>query len=633
MAIKYLNNITLEQNELQSAVIHPLGTAPSGVEGQVYYNTGSNKLFAHNGSNWYSVNGDVESVVSGDSNKLTVSGTDTITINAVTAAVTNGSVNLVTGDHVYDFVIAQGYIDDAGVESIIAGTGISVSGATGDVTITNSDRGSSQNIFKNVAVSGQSTVVADTNNDTLTFAEGSNVTITATAATDTITISASDTNDNTLYNFNLGAVAANATTLTLDASSGDDDTVKFEGTTNEIEITTPATGDAGTVKIGLPSDVTIGNNLTVTGDLTVSGTTTTVNTETINLADNIITLNSNETGTPSQDGGIEIERGTSANVDLIWDEGTDRWTFTNDGTTYYNIPLSTEYNNYTHPTYAGDDIDVDTGALTGATVVSDIDINVSTDGLGHVTDANAAISTRTLTLADLGFTGDANANEYVHPTHAGDDINIDSGPLTGATVISDLDFNVTTDNLGHVTDANATIATRNLTASDVGAQPAGTYNTIIGTDTDYTQSGVNILKSVTMTDGVITAFTSGDMQSASTAQKGVVELATNTETAAGSSSTLAVTPAGLASVISGGTLGTANHITASVGNGADTSLTVNHNFGLTDANKVMVQLVEVSTGATVFAEVTNRATNSVDFEFTTAPSSGQYLALFTKMEY
>jgi len=126
---------------------------------------------------------------------------------------------------------------------------------------------------------------------------------------------------------------------------------------------------------------------------------------------------------------------------------------------------------YNHPTYAGDDFSVDTGALTGATVVSDIDINVTTDGIGHVTDANGVISTRTLTLANLGYTGATNANNYTytHPTFAGDDINLDTGPLSGATVISDLDFNVTTDTNGHVTDANATVATRNLTAANIGA--------------------------------------------------------------------------------------------------------------------------------------------------------------------
>ena len=80
---------------------------------------------------------------------------------------------------------------------LTAGSGISVSGSpitgSGSMTVTNSDRGSSQCIFKTIAVSGQSDIVADTNSDTLTFAEGTNVTITTNATSDTLTISSSAT--------------------------------------------------------------------------------------------------------------------------------------------------------------------------------------------------------------------------------------------------------------------------------------------------------------------------------------------------------------------------------------------------------------------------------------------------------
>jgi hypothetical protein len=100
-------------------------------------------------------------------------------------------------------------LTNAGVTSNVAGTGISVSGATGAVTITNSDRGSSQNIFKNIAVAGQTTVVADTNDDTLTLAAGSNVTITTDATTDTITITATDTN--TTYSAGTGITLTGTT--------------------------------------------------------------------------------------------------------------------------------------------------------------------------------------------------------------------------------------------------------------------------------------------------------------------------------------------------------------------------------------------------------------------------------------
>lgn len=66
-------------------------------------------------------------------------------------------------------------------------------------------------------------------------------------------------------------------------------------------------------------------NLVVSGNLTVSGTSTTVNTETIELADNTILLNSNESGTPSADAGLVVERGTSTNKALIWDESASSW--------------------------------------------------------------------------------------------------------------------------------------------------------------------------------------------------------------------------------------------------------------------------------------------------------------------
>ena len=73
--------------------------------------------------------------------------------------------------------------------------------------------------------------------------------------------------------------------------------------------------------------VTTTGNVIVGGNLTVSGTTTTVNTETIDLADNFINLNSNYTAaSPTQDAGITVNRGgTETDANLFWDEGVDRW--------------------------------------------------------------------------------------------------------------------------------------------------------------------------------------------------------------------------------------------------------------------------------------------------------------------
>jgi len=147
-----------------------------------------------------------------------------------------------------------------------------------------------------------------------------------------------------------------STTLTVDSDGALtqnvdllNDDLKIIGTANEIETAVTKSGTDVSLTIGLPNDVTIAGNLTLTGntikssggttaitlsgddvtiagDLTVSGTTTTINTETINLADNIILINSNFTGSsPTAQGGIEVERGTQTNAQLIWEEATDKW--------------------------------------------------------------------------------------------------------------------------------------------------------------------------------------------------------------------------------------------------------------------------------------------------------------------
>jgi uncharacterized protein (TIGR02145 family) len=60
--------------------------------------------------------------------------------------------------------------------------------------INNTDLGSAQNIFKTIAVSGQSNVTANQNSATLTLAAGANVTLTTNPGTSTVTVAATDTN-------------------------------------------------------------------------------------------------------------------------------------------------------------------------------------------------------------------------------------------------------------------------------------------------------------------------------------------------------------------------------------------------------------------------------------------------------
>ena len=114
--------------------------------------------------------------------------------------------------------------------------------------------------------------------------------------------------------------------LVFDNASGD----WLPASTFVGDVTGDLTGD-------ITGNTTIGGNAIITGDLTVNGTTTTINTTELEVQDNIIRLNIDEAGTPSQNAGIEVERGTSANVQIRWNESGDYWEITNDGSTYSQL--------------------------------------------------------------------------------------------------------------------------------------------------------------------------------------------------------------------------------------------------------------------------------------------------------
>jgi hypothetical protein len=77
----------------------------------------------------------------------------------------------------------------------------------------------------------------------------------------------------------------------------------------------------------------------VNGNLLVGGNTTQVTKTDLYVTDNLITVNKGETGSGVTLGraGLEVDRGSSANVQIIYNESSQKWQITNDGTIYYNI--------------------------------------------------------------------------------------------------------------------------------------------------------------------------------------------------------------------------------------------------------------------------------------------------------
>ena len=110
------------------------------------------------------------------------------------------------------------------------------------------------------------------------------------------------------------------------------DNVEFNKVTTET-----IDGDGTSITLDPSANGDNSGEVIIAGNLTVNGTTTSVNSNEVNIGDAIIVLNADETGTPSQDAGIEVERGTGANKVLKWNETDGAWDL--GGETMQNIEL------------------------------------------------------------------------------------------------------------------------------------------------------------------------------------------------------------------------------------------------------------------------------------------------------
>jgi hypothetical protein len=336
MAIAYLTNIDLNNNQLKGFKVDNQTSDPTGLagEGQLIYRTDTNELKYHTGSNtWETItvsSGTVTSVdISSSTGTITVGGgpiTDagTLTVNLPVTGVTAGSytsadITVDTYGRITSATSSGGgtmtswkigsttgtdqTVIDGQTVDVVGGTYISGSvGGTRTVTLdhdattrTDSTSTASSNSFavvNSVTTNGTGhvtgidvkTVTVPDNNTTslpiknsagtlqftstdvtgLRFTASGAASVVFTPASQLITISSTDTN--TTYTLPVSAGGSNSAIVTLDGSSGTDSSVTFEGTTDEIAVTeTIVSGTEGTIKIGLPDDVTIANDLTVDG--------------------------------------------------------------------------------------------------------------------------------------------------------------------------------------------------------------------------------------------------------------------------------------------------------------------------------------------------------------------------------
>ena len=356
MALQYLTHINLNKNELQLPVIHKLSAAPSSpAEGQIYYHDTDDTIYLYTSSGWVDLGGDITgiNITAGDgltgtvnttngvhTQTIDVVGGDGITANAdeIEVTVDNSTIELSNTD-------GNGAvrIKDAGVTFAKLNGNLVITEAEGiasndnDTTLPTSaavkDYVDTQITAEDLdfdADSGSGAI--DLDSEIFTIAGGTD--LETTALTNTVTVDHSavtrtNTTSNDLSNNDgdsFTVIDTITTSSTGHVTAVNTKTVEFPDQLTKAELATllASYDSTDTVYIG---DADNDTNLTIRGNLTVEGTTTEINHTELNIADNIITLNSDVTGTPSENAGIEVERGTEANVQFRWNEADDDWEF------------------------------------------------------------------------------------------------------------------------------------------------------------------------------------------------------------------------------------------------------------------------------------------------------------------
>jgi len=320
---------------------------------------------------------------------VTLTGDVTGTANATLTDLGNGTITVATTVAADSVALGTDTTGDY-VESVAvsAGTGLSVTGTGEGATVTLAGVDATAG-----AGSGTKGVASfDSANFSVT---SGHVTIkdggiaNAELVNDSITIGSTEVTLGTTE-----TAIAGLTQLDVDNVRIDGNVISTTNTDGDLTLTPNGSGNVviSSATLAGPATFTIDpaavgdatGTVIINGNLTVQGTTTTVNSNEVNIGDNIIVLNADETGTPSQSAGIEVERGTSSNVSFTWDESNDYWTVGSEkivADSFEGDIISTS-------------VDIDGGAIDGTVIGAN----------------TAAAITGTTITATTGFSGDLTGN-------------------------------------------------------------------------------------------------------------------------------------------------------------------------------------------------------------------------------
>lgn len=452
MAIQYLHNINLNDNELQNAKLHVTDSAPTAATGQIYFHSTSGTIRVHNGSGWQTLSTDQTddfitystSVVSSSGIKLRLTGTpvsgstttddvkftgsqgitisraDASTINIQGTTYTSSSFN---HDDLTGFV-ANEHIDwttDQGSTNIHAGnysnTQLSNSEVVAAIVASTGISGSDKSTFRSNIGAGTSSF------------DGAYSSLSGIPST----FAPSSHNHNDIY---------------YTETEIDNMVVKLTGNQS------------------IAGDKTFSDNVTVSGNLTVTGTTTTNNVEVVSTSNGVV----------FEGNAADANEGTLLAGTLSADR---TYTLPNKSGT---VAMTSDITGTNSGTNTGDEPDAST------TVKGVVELATNTE-------ANAGSATnRALTPANLGaFTGQSNIVTVG---------TITSGTWQGSTISTSYIQNLSGTNTGDEPDA--TTSTKGIIEIATDSE----VKTGTSTNKAVTPAGLRVpFKAVTITgDGSATSF-------------------------------------------------------------------------------------------------------------------------------